>query len=98
MGKRDQREVRNRLKVLLVNLLKWTAQPGLRYAESGTSSWLGTIMQSPSLERHARESLDEVFRKAVKTAVYETRLPRSKFPTTCPFAFEQVMDDAFLPE
>src|ERR1039458_10904896 len=32
VGKRDRREVRDRLKVLLVRLLKWTAQPGLRYA------------------------------------------------------------------
>ena len=109
VGKRDQREVRNRLKVLLAHLLKWTVQPGLRYAEGGTSSWLDTIIepraqlesifeQSPSLERHARESLDQVFCKAVNEAVYETRLPRSNFPTTCPFAFEQVTDEAFLPE
>src|ERR1017187_8574624 len=35
VGKRDRREVRDRLKALLVHLLKWTAQPGLRYAESG---------------------------------------------------------------
>jgi hypothetical protein len=45
VGKRDRREVRNRLKVLLVHLLKWTAQPGLRYAESGTSSWLDAIRE-----------------------------------------------------
>ena len=109
VGKRDQREVRNRLKVLVAHLLKWTAQPGLRYAESGASSWLETIIeqraqlesifeQSPSLERHARESLDQVFCKAVKEAVHETRLPRSRFPAECPYSFEQVMDEAFLPE
>jgi hypothetical protein len=108
VGKRDRREVRNRLKVLLVYLLKWTAQPGLRYAESGTSSWLDTIReqrtqlesifeQSPSLARHARESLDTVFSKAVDDAVYETGLPRAEFPAKCPFAFEQVTDQAFLP-
>lgn len=109
VGKRDQREVRNRLKVLLAHLLKWTAQPSFRYAASGASSWLDTIVeqrgqlesifeQSPSLERLARESLDAVFCKAVKEAVHETRLARSKFPMTCPFAFEQVMDEAFLPD
>jgi hypothetical protein len=90
---RNAQLLRDRLKALLVHLVKWTAQPGLRYAEGGASSWLDTIIeqrgqlesifeQSPSLERHARESLDEAFRKAVKEAVYETRLPRSKFPTT----------------
>ena len=109
MGKRDQREVRNRLKVLLAHLLKWAAQPGLRYAESGASSWLDAIReqrsqlesifeQSPSLERHARESLDQVFCKAVEDAVYEMGLPRGRFPATCPFTFEQVSRKAFLPD
>jgi hypothetical protein len=55
VGKRDRREVRDRLKALLVHLLKWTAQPGLRYAESGASGWLDTIRE------HARESLDQIF-------------------------------------
>ena len=36
VGKRDQRELRSRLEVLLVHLLKWTAQPDLRYSESGS--------------------------------------------------------------
>jgi len=109
VGKRDQREVRNRLKVLLAHLLKWTVQPGLRYSQSGVSSWLDTIReqraqlesifeQSPSLARHARESLDQVFCKAVEDAVYETGLPRSQFPMACPFSFEQVADKAFLPD
>jgi hypothetical protein len=109
VGKRDQREVRNRLKVLLAHLLKWTAQPGLRYAKGGASSWLDTIReqrtqleaifeQSPSLARHARASLDDIFCKAVEDAVYETRLPGSKFPMTCPFGFEQIMDKTFLPD
>ena len=109
VGKRDQREVRHRLKVVLVHLLKWTAQPGLRYTECGASSWLDTIVeqrsqlesifeQSPSLERHARESFDQVFGKAVKEAVYEARFPRGNFPAECPFAFEQVADQAFLPD
>jgi hypothetical protein len=108
VGKRDRREVRNRLKVLLVHLLKWMAQPGLRYAEGGASGGLDTIReqraqlesifeQSPSLAKHARESLDQVFCKAVEDAVYETRLPPGKFPTKCPFAFEQLTDKAFLP-
>ena len=55
VGKRDRREVRDRLKALLVHLLKWTAQPGLRYAESGASGWLDTIRE------HVRESLDQIF-------------------------------------
>jgi len=109
MGKRDQRLVRNRIKVLLTHLLKWKAQPEFRFSSTGRSSWLATIReqrsqlesvfeQSPSLERHGRESLAKIFTKAVDNAAYETNLPRSHFPADCPFTFEQIMDDSFLPE
>jgi hypothetical protein len=39
MGKRDRREVSNRLKVLIVQLLKWAAQPARRDG----STWSATI-------------------------------------------------------
>lgn len=108
-GKRDQREVRNRLKVLLTHLLKWKMQPELRFSYGGKSGWLDTIReqrsqlesifeQSPSLERYGRESLSKIYCKAADDAAYETKLPRSQFPAECPFTFEQVMDPVFLPE
>ena len=109
VGKRDQREVRNRLKVLLTHLLKWKTQPELRFLDGGRSGWLDTIReqrsqlesifeQSPSLEQYGRESLSKIFCKAADDAVYETKLPRNHFPVECPFTFEQILDPAFLPE
>ena len=106
VGKRDQREVRNRLKVLLKHLLKWKMQPELRFSNGERSGWLDTIReqrsqlesifeQSPSLERYGRELLSKIFCKAVEDAVYETKLPRSDFPVECPYTFEQVMDPVF---
>ena len=108
VGKRDQREVRNRLKRLLTHLLKWQVQPQLRSSESGRSSWLDTIReqrsqladifeQSPSLERYGRCSLSKIFCKAVDDAMYETRLTRNHFEDECPFSFDQIMDSSFLP-
>src|SRR5437870_763484 len=58
MGKRDHREVRSRLIVLIMHLSKWQVQPELRQA----SSWRSTIIEqrrqltlvlkdSPSLSR-----------------------------------------------
>ena len=109
VGKRDQREVRNRLKILLTHLLKWQTQPELRFSDGEKSSWLDTIReqrsqlesifeQSPSLERYGRESLGKIYCKAVDDAVYETKLHGNHFPVECPFTFEQIMEPVFLPE
>jgi len=108
MGERDKREVRSRLVVLLTHLLKWQFQPELRYTESGSSSWLASINaqrreleaifdQSGTLNRHGRSSLAYVYRQAAKQASIETGIPMDRFPMECPYSFEQVVDDGFLP-
>jgi hypothetical protein len=109
LGKRDQREVFSRLVVLVMHLLKWKLQPERRYSESGSSSWLATIgeqrrqlagifEQSPSLKRHGEQALREVHRHAIKEASPETGIPIPRFPAECPFTFDQVLEDEFLPE
>jgi Domain of unknown function DUF29 len=109
LGNRDRRGVENRLVVLITHLLKWKLQPERRYAESGSSSWLRTIMeqrrrlrsifrQSPSLERFASGALPDIYGSAVKEASAETGIPIAQFPGECPFRFDQVLEDEFLPE
>jgi hypothetical protein len=109
LGKRDTREVMSRLTVLLMHLLKWSIQAEHRYTESGSSSWLATIReqrsqlvaifaQSPSLKRYAREAFSDAHRIAVNRASAETGIPIRQFPEQCPFRFEQVLEDEFLPE
>jgi hypothetical protein len=104
MGKRDQRAVENRLEVLIRHLLKWQIQP-----EKRSASWevsIGTqrsrlnriFQQSPSLERHGRKRLGEIYCAASKLAIKETRLPTERFPAACPYTFEQIIDEEFLPE
>ena len=104
MVKRDQRAVENRLEVLIRHLLKWQIQP-----EKRSASWevsIGTqrsrlhriFQQSPSLERHGRERLGEIYCEASKLAIKETRVPAERFPAACPYTFEQIMDEEFLPE
>jgi hypothetical protein len=108
MGERDKREVRSRLAVLITHLLKWQFQPQLRYTESGSSSWLASINeqrnelsaifdQSGSLERVGRSGLALVYRQAVKQASIETGIPASRFPAECPYSFDQIIGDEFLP-
>src|SRR5450432_1865831 len=62
MGKRDRREVSNRLKVLIAHLLKWAAQPDKR----GGSTWSATIDEQ-------RSELDEIFEHLPACAVMRTR-------------------------
>lgn len=103
MARSDRREIRSRLTILLVHLLKYLAQPRRR-----SSSWLGTIAEqrqgiavviedSPSLRTYPAEILDRCYAAARSRAVLETRLPESDFPEHCPFRLEAVLDPVWLP-
>jgi hypothetical protein len=97
------REVESRFTILLAHLLKWQHQPAGR-----SWGWVGTIdeqrgriakrlQEMPSLRRHGPELLAETYRYATSRAVSESRVPRSSFPPTCPFTFDQAMDESFWP-
>jgi hypothetical protein len=103
LGVSQRNELKNRLKELLMHLLKWQFQP-----DKQSPSWYKSIkMQrnaindllddNPSLRRLIDESVDSVYHRAVRDAIVETGLPRAIFPTTCPYASAQVMDDEFFP-
>ena len=104
MGRTEKRELVNRLAVLLMHLLKWRFQPDQR----GTS-WQATIRvqrralarhlaDNPSLKATFSETIAEGYGDAVIEAAGETGLPESLFPATCPWTFEQFMDEAFWPD
>ena len=104
VGKRDKRGVEGHLRIVLLHLLKWQAQPQKR-----SRSWKASIRthrisltklfrDSPSLKRHDREVLAEVYAEAVAVAMDETGLPRECFPAECPYTFEQIMKFDFLPK
>jgi hypothetical protein len=54
--------------------------------------------QSPSLERHGRGALAKIYQRAVRFAANEARLSVEAFPSECPYSFDQIMDEGFLPE
>jgi len=104
MGKSNKWTVQSFLRRLLVHLLKWQIQPAKR-----SKSWQNSIAnsrfrlesifkQSPSLQRFAKNSVDEVYPKAVRQAAIQTGLDRKKFPRECPYTFAQLMDEDYLPE
>lgn len=104
MGRSDQRELANRLAVLIGHLLKWQYQPTRR-----GKSWqltikvqrmgiLRLIKQSPSLKHKIHTTLNDAYEEASVIAASETGLNESHFPANCPFTFEQCVDQAFFPE
>jgi type I site-specific restriction endonuclease len=103
VGKSEQRELANRLSLLLAHLLKWQFQP-----ERRGSSWHRTIREqrraikarldrTPSLEAMLRDAtwLDEIWADAVADAVGETGL--SAFPGNCPWRLTDVLEVDWLP-
>jgi hypothetical protein len=103
MGKRDKRELMNRLSILIAHLLKWQVQ-----AEARSSGWIGSIAEqrlqitgqledSPSLKGFLPEAATNAYPKALSLAARETELGPESFPATCPFAISELLDDDFYP-
>ena len=101
MAKSERRELINRLKVLLVHLLKWQYQSAFR-----GRSWEFTIKEqrkeialhlsnNPSLKNELDQSIANAYGIAIIRAEKETGL--ESFPEVCPYGFEEIMDDNFWP-
>lgn len=99
----SETELGNRLKILLAHLLKWEFQFIRR-----SGSWSDTIQEqrdqlgeflddSPSLRSMMPEIVQKIYSKAVDLAVRETSLDREKFPSTCPYTLEEILDFSFMP-
>ena len=101
MTRSDKREIFNRLKVLIMHLLKCQYQ-------KKTNSWIKTINEqrdqielvladSPSLRPYLSSKLEEIYKKAKRDAVTETKLTPETLPTDCPFTEEQILDSEYFP-
>jgi hypothetical protein len=104
MGRRDAREMRSRLTVLIGHLLKWKWQPDRR-----SGSWRDTIREqrreigfliddSPSLKARLVRTVESAYHHGVDLAVDDTGLPATTFPSRCPFSLDQVLDAGYLPD
>ena len=104
LGRSEKRELENRLTVLLVYLLKWQYQPARR-----GQNWQLTIQEqrlelfdvlndNPGLKSQLQALLTHSYRKAKIRATKETGLDTDDFPSTCPWEFVRLMDEAFLPD
>ena len=104
VGGSEKKEVKSRLELLVMHLLKWKYQPGRR-----TPSWDSTILRqrielidlledSPSLKPYLREQFPKRYLGARLDAEKETGIAFDLFPDECPFTLDEVMDHKFMPD
>jgi hypothetical protein len=104
LGKSERRALRSHLRNLILHLLKWAYQPGLRgpswrrSINNARRALDDIIEDSPSLERELTPMLPKTYGQARADAALETGLPETAFPPNCPFGLEQLRDDRFLPD
>lgn len=105
LGRNERREVKSRLGVLIMHLLKLEYQRRPRFLTRG---WRNTVAEqrnrldealteSPTLHAQVNELIAEAYPYAVKDAARETGLPRTTFPTICPYSVAQLLDEAYWP-
>ncbi len=105
VGKSEQRELANRMAVLLQHLLKWQYQP----ARQGTS-WRLTIKHqrekvkrrlknTPSLKQCLQDEdwWADAWNDALDETEKETGIAIEKMPENCPWTIEQILADDWFP-
>lgn len=104
MGRSEKRELESRLTVLLLHLLKWQYQE-VRRGRSWELSiveqrlkFQQTLEENPGLKSKLDGILLKAYEYAVIQASRETKISKNVFPQTCPWSFEQIIDDNFYPE
>jgi Domain of unknown function DUF29 len=96
--KSERRELRSRLEVLILHLLKWDHQP-----EQRSNRWRATVAEqrrrirdllvdSPSFKQEIDPICAAVHADAVQGAAIETSLSESAFPSTLPYTVEQIFE------
>jgi Domain of unknown function DUF29 len=103
LGSSDRRQLRHRLEVLMMHLLKWQFQPIHR-----SPSWQSTIRiqrwriqrllsESQSLRRKVADFTREEYAAAREGASAETGFALRTFPKSLPYTAEQILDEEFYP-
>jgi hypothetical protein len=104
MSKSEKRALQSFLETLLMHLLKWKYQPAYQ-----GRSWkftiieqrqriVGHLKENPGLKSKLPDLIESAYHYAISGAVRETGLAPEVFPETCPWAYEQFMDNDFWPE
>lgn len=99
VAKRDRREVKSRLVVLILHVLKWVHQPDQR-----SRSRRGSVLEQQQelrqlagqgvLRNHAEAVLAEAYRDAVERAAVDTGLPPEEFPAKSAYSVDELLSFA----
>jgi len=100
---RERRELRSRIEVIIMHLLKCQYQP-----QRKSDSWLSSLRtqrrelellleDSPSLKRYLEQFATDGYDRARRHAAEETRLDRHTFPPSLPYTAQQLLDPDFVP-
>jgi len=104
VGRSEKRSLVSSLSLVLMHLIKWQYQPDFR-----SKSWMFTIRNqrdevrviledSPSLKAFMETAIERAWEKALIKAEKETGIESERFPQTCPWTFDEFMDDDFWPD
>lgn len=101
MARRDRREVKSRLAVLMTHILKW-----LHQSQRRSGNWRGTIVAQRQelaglvsrgvLRHHAEAVLSDVHHQAAERAAAKTSLNVSVFPAECPYSLDELLSVGVL--
>jgi hypothetical protein len=102
LGKGEKQKLRNRLGILIGNLLKWQYQSNKR-----SNSWKATIREqrrrikehlkeNPSLKSYLSEAMIFAYQDGIDLAIQETNLPDTTFPVENPYSIYEILDSDFL--
>jgi hypothetical protein len=104
LGLRLEREIGDRLEILLSYLLKWR-----QLAEYRGFAWKENIdrqrheifellVENPSLAEKKERWVPRAYEHARSRLEYETSFYTTDFPPSCPFTVAQVFDQGYFPE
>jgi hypothetical protein len=103
LGRQERAELRNRVSILIGNLLKWEYQSNRRsrsllmMIRISRRDVLELLAENPSLKAYLPECLQKSYQKGVFLAAGETNLPMKTFPPDCCYSLEEILRDRFYP-
>jgi hypothetical protein len=110
MARSAKKALRSQLVRLIAHLLKWSVQKDYRQQNpSAGHRWLASIRnardeiredleESPSLKPYLPTVFGKAYKAAVNSAIEDTGLPETAFPSACPWPLNEILKDDFLPD